>query len=270
MHVARDLVVAAAAALAVERRHALRAFLFDGTVVEIADVGGQVPLRRFQFAPEPLDFRFKLSSLGGHAGLRLAKQLTGGLHGRLRRGERLLDRVDPVERLEDLVLEHLRGHLVGRDLLGERLILAIRLAGVEFAVEVADLCLGRLQLQLLLVGGHLGLLDVVLHARPASLRRLDLRGVGSNLPRAGGDPCPEIGQLRVDAMQRPHDFTDDDGGHGVTFGWVGASPRPRKFTRSKAEKHRAGCLCSRPVMVLPRREGSRLSGHRFQEGLELL
>ena len=146
MHVARDLVVAATAAVAVERRHALLAFLFDGAVVEIADVGGQFPLRRLQFAPEPLDFSLEVSSLGGHAGLRLAQHLAGGLHGRLRRGKRLLDRVDPVERLEDLVLQHLRGHLVGRDLLCERLILAVRLAGVEFGVEVADLRLGRLQL----------------------------------------------------------------------------------------------------------------------------
>jgi hypothetical protein len=72
----------------------------------------------------------------------------------------------------------------------ERLVLAVGLAGVELAIEVENLGLGRPQLELLLVGCQLGLLHVV-QERPSGLRLRGvelLRSVSGDLPRTRRRP----------------------------------------------------------------------------------
>ena len=87
-----------------------------------------------------------------------------------RLGDVLLEGVDLLQGFENLVGQHAIGHFVGGDLFQQGLVLAVARGRVELAPQVLDLVLARLQLELLLVGGHAEGLGLGLGLGRAALR----------------------------------------------------------------------------------------------------
>ena len=117
----------------------------------------------------------------------------------------MLEAVHLFQGLEDFVGQHAVGHFVAGDLLQQGLILAVVVGGVEFAAEVLDLVLARLELKLFLVGGHAHGLELGLGLGQRLFGPLHVGIGGANLFRSAITALSQIGQLTMNAMDGAED-----------------------------------------------------------------
>ena len=187
-----DVLVAAAAELALDRRQSVAPFGPDQTPIEGEEFAGEFGLGGLEFHLKPLHVALD----GGGLAFVLLPVLVGlgaGLgHGGLGGGDRGAGLVELLHHLQGLVGQDAVGHLVGGNLVLQRLILGVRLGLQQLVPPPLDRRLAGLQTQLLGVAADPQGLEPGAGVLQLLLRPIEVRLVGLGDPRAAVQTLLEV------------------------------------------------------------------------------